>query len=408
MLVADEVEQGDGQDNAQDKVGEGRYHERAHRTRAAQHAVADEFDADNDVERNDREQVAACDVNNTGRAAGRQKQADDVARERQINRHEYDAEADRERAARLEAGADTVQLACADVLRNEARKAGRERHTAGQREHIDAVCDREARDDRRAAQIDVILNDEVADRNEALLRDGRDGVVGQTAQHFGREQDEMAAGVKAVHAAHEQEKRQNAGRALRDKGRPRNARNAPVQHGNEHDVEDNVADRGNDEQDKRCAAVAHRVENTRADVVDEQEQQTEHVDAQIERSVREDVRRGVERTHQTIRENRAEQRQQERHDGRSDERGRNRGFHAQIALRAEQLRYEHRGADVDAGRDRNEQLRDGVACADRRERQLTGLRRFGKTAYDHGVRHLVKLLECDAQQERHGEPEQLF
>ena len=52
----------------------------------------------------------------------------------------------------------------------------------------------------------------------------------------------MAAGVKAVHAAHEQEKRQNTGRALRDKGRPRNARNAPVQHGNEHDVEDNVAD----------------------------------------------------------------------------------------------------------------------------------------------------------------------
>ena len=408
MLVADEVEQGDGQDNAQDKVGERRYHERTHRACAAQHAVADEFDADDDVERHDGEQIAAGDIHNPRCAAGRQEQADDTVCERQIDHHEHDAETDRERSAGLEAGADTVELARADVLCDVARQTGRKRHAAGQRKHIDAVCDRETGDDSRAAQVDVILNDEVADRDEALLRDGGDSVVGQTAQHFGCEQDEMMTGVKGAHAAHEQEEGEHARCALRDKGRPGNACNAPVQYGNEYDVENDVADRGQDEQEQRRPAVAHGVENAGAHVVDEQEQQTEHIHAQIERGVRENIRRGVERTHQTVGADRAEQRQQQRDDGRGDQGGRDRGLHAQVALRAEQLRDEDGGADVDACRNSNEQLRDRITCADGGERKLTGLCRLGKTADDHGVRHLVQLLECNAQQERHGEPEQLF
>ncbi len=101
----------------------------------------------------------------------------------------------------------------------------------------------------------------------------------------------MVAGVKGAHAAHEQEEGEHARCALRDKGRPCNACNAPVQHGNEYDVEDDVADRGQDEQEQRRPAVAHGVEDAGAHVVDEQEQQTEHIDAQIERGVRENIRR---------------------------------------------------------------------------------------------------------------------
>ena len=78
------------------------------------------------------------------------------------------------------------------------------------------------------------------------------------------------------------------------------------------------------------------------------------------------------------------------------------------ALRAEQLRDEDGGADVDACRNSNEQLRDRITCADGGERKLTGLCRLRKTADDHGVRHLVQLLERDAEQQRNREPEQLL
>jgi len=215
-------------------------------------------------------------------------------------------------------------------------------------------------------------------------------------------------GVKGAHAAHEQEEGEHARCALRDKGRPGNACNAPVQYGNEYDVENDVADRGQDEQEQRRPAVAHGVENAGAHVVDEQEQQTEHIHAQIERGVRENIRRGVERTHQTVGADRAEQRQQQRDDGRGDQGGRDCGLHAQVALRAEQLRDEDGGADVDACRNSNEQLRDRIARADGGQRQLTGFYGLGKTAYDDGVSHLVQLLERNAEQQRNREPEQLL
>ena len=53
MLVADDVEQGGGQDNAQDKVGERGDHEAPHHARAAEHAVGNEFCRDEEIERRD-------------------------------------------------------------------------------------------------------------------------------------------------------------------------------------------------------------------------------------------------------------------------------------------------------------------------------------------------------------------
>lgn len=55
--LAPDVEQHDREHHADDQVGKGRDHKRPHRTRAAQHAVAHELDADNKVERRNDEQI---------------------------------------------------------------------------------------------------------------------------------------------------------------------------------------------------------------------------------------------------------------------------------------------------------------------------------------------------------------
>ena len=408
MLVAYHIEQRNGQHHADNQVGERRYHERTHCTGTAQHAVAHELGAYDQIERYDREQIASCDINNAGGTACRNEQADDLVRKRQINRHKHHGQAERIHRTPFETRTDAVQLAGADILRNIAGQAGRERHAAGQRKLVDAVCRRESRDNGRTAQVDVILDDHIADRYKALLCDGRHGVVSQAAQHFGREQHEMVARIKRTHTAQQQHKRQNTGRTLRNKRRPCNTGNAPVQTGNKYHIQNDIADRGQHKQDQRRSAVAHGIEDTRTHVIDKQEQQTEHIHAQIQRAVRKDILRRGQRVHDAVRTDGSDQRQQQRYRRGGEQCGRDGGLHAQIALCAEQLRDEHTGTDVDTGCDRNKQLRDRVAGADSGQRQLTGFYSFGKTAYDDGVSHLVQLLERDAEQQRNREPEQLL
>ena len=207
---------------------------------------------------------------------------------------------------------DAVELARADVLRDIAGQAGGKRHATGQCKHIDLCRGRKARDHCRAAQIDIILDDDVADRNKALLRDRRDGVVGQTAQHFRREEQEMAARVERTHTAQQQQEGEQARAALRDKGRPCNARHAPLEARHKHEVKHHVDDRGQDEQNQRRTAVTHCVKDTGADIIEEQEQQPEHIHAQVERAVGKDVVRRLQRAHDAAGGERADQRQHKR------------------------------------------------------------------------------------------------
>jgi len=140
VLVADHIEQRNGQHHADNQVGERRYHERTHCTGTAQHAVAHELGAYDQIERYDREQIASCDINNAGGTARRNEQADDLVRKRQINRHKHHGQAERIHCTPFETRTDAVQLAGADILRNIAGQTGRERHAAGQRKLVDAVC----------------------------------------------------------------------------------------------------------------------------------------------------------------------------------------------------------------------------------------------------------------------------
>ena len=214
--------------------------------------------------------------------------------------------------------------------------------------------------------------------------------------------------IERAHAAQQQEKGQHARRTLCNKCCPGHACNIPVKHRDKNKVEHHVAHRGDDQQDQWCAAVPHGVENARAHVVQKQEQQAEYVYAQVKSAVIKNVRRGLERRHNAIGRQRADQREQQRDDRGADERGRNRGLHAQVPFGAEQLGDQHACADVHTGCHGDKQLGDRVACSDGGERKLTRLGRDREAADDHGVGHLVKLLERDAQQKRQRKPEQLF
>ena len=94
MLVADHIEQRNGQHYTDNQVGERRHHEQPHGARAAQHAVAHELGAYDQIERYDREQIASCDINNAGGTARRNEQADNLVRKRQINRHKHHGQAE--------------------------------------------------------------------------------------------------------------------------------------------------------------------------------------------------------------------------------------------------------------------------------------------------------------------------
>ena len=145
--------------------------------------------------------------------------------------------------------------------------------------------------------------------------------------------------------------------------------------------------------------IAQRGEDALGDVVEEHEGQTQRVHVQIQRGIVEDFRRRADELQQRVAAENADEHQDQAGHGAGDHARVHGGLHLAVALRAEILGHHHRAADVAAEGEGDEDQRDLIAVAHRRQRVFAD-----ELARHQTVRDVVQLLEHDAAEQRHAEP----
>ena len=149
---------------------------------------------------------------------------------------------------RAESLLDTLRLVCADVLRGEAGHAVSDGGEAGDGEGVELNCRGVTGDDGGGAEaVDHILNEQVADGDEALLKHAGDCDLAYICEGGSAEQP-AAGNVHGFHAAQQQEQREQACGSLSDEGSPGGACDSHLERNDENAVEDNVADGASYEQ----------------------------------------------------------------------------------------------------------------------------------------------------------------
>ena len=213
------------QRHAKHQIGERGDHELLHKTRAAQHTVRDELGRHNEVERRDDAQERNARVHRLPRGAVEENMHERLPGEH-IQRHQRHTQRPDELDAHLETRFDTVKLRRAQILRRVVGNAVAERGE-GRDDHIVELHRRGvARHDRRAEAVDDALDDDVADGNEALLQNARDGNDREPTKMVPRENAHLAFGRELHEAAEDDHKRQHAAHALTQKRCPCHARHA--------------------------------------------------------------------------------------------------------------------------------------------------------------------------------------
>ena len=149
---------------------------------------------------------------------------------------------------RAESLLDTLRLVCAYVLRGEAGHAVSDGGEAGDGEGVELNCRGVTGDDGGGAEaVDHILNEQVADGDEALLKHAGDCDLAYICEGGSAEQP-AAGNVHGFHAAQQQEQREQACGSLSDEGSPGGACDSHLERNYENAVEDNVADGASYEQ----------------------------------------------------------------------------------------------------------------------------------------------------------------
>ena len=96
----------------------------------------------------------------------------------------------------------------------------------------------------------------------------------------------------------QRKRRQNRGHALAEEGGPRHACHAHLKGRHKQNIQADVAQRRGNEEIERRLGIPQRRENSRADVIEEEKDQSPDIDLQIELCIAEDISRRVERLHE--------------------------------------------------------------------------------------------------------------
>lgn len=168
------LRQRERQHDAQDQVGERGDHKAPHHARATENAVGDELCRDEEIERRDDAQKLHTDIHRLAGGAV-EEDIDQPAARAEIERDNRHAERENQHESGTEARLDAVILPCAEVLRREAGHAVAERGERGGDHVVQLDGCGIARHDRRTEAVDDALDHDVADRDEALLQNARDG-----------------------------------------------------------------------------------------------------------------------------------------------------------------------------------------------------------------------------------------
>ena len=190
---------------------------------------------------------------------------------------------------------------------------------------------------------------------------------------------------------------------LRNHRRPRDARNAHVQTGDEKQIQRDVHAAGDRKEDHRAAAVAHGAQDGRAEIINQVGRHADEINPKIQRGKLEDILR---RAHQL--QHRPAEEKAERHHGQAADDGkRHRRMHrtgyAALAARAVFLRHNHTCAD----RQTHKQIHKQVDERTRRTDSRHGLLAV-KPPDDDRIRRIEKQLQQVHNHNRDGKNENPF
>ena len=319
---------------------------------------------------------------------------------KEIQHRQRDTQRPHKVQTRAEAAADAVRLLCAEVLRREVRNAVAQRHERRDDEVVQLDRRGIARHNGRAERIDDTLQHDIADGDEALLQDTRDGDARHAAeQSAGEDRSPLALRqVDLRQTAEHEHQRQHAAHALAQERCPRNAVHAHAERRDEQDIHRDVRERRSHEEEERRFGIAERGENTGRHIIEKHKRQAADVNVQIQLRVLHDLIRRVDEAEELTRQQQADQHQNSAQARAGDERGIDRRLHAAQVLRAEELRRHDGAADVAAKGKGDEDQRDLIAVADGSQRILAD-----EFTGDKAVCDIIKLLENNAAEQRQAE-----
>ena len=171
----------EGQADPEDKVCKGRRHKIPHGTRTPQDAVQQNLDGWDDIKRRDNQDKQYAGLQRAGGVI-LQKQADQRAAQQDKQRCKGEAREDGDADAAFRPLADAVQLSGPDVLRRKIGHCRAQGAEASDGEVIELDGGGVGGDDRRAKAVDQPLDEDIADRDKALLQCAGDGDAGDSQQ----------------------------------------------------------------------------------------------------------------------------------------------------------------------------------------------------------------------------------
>ena len=234
-----------------------------------------------------------------------------------------------------------------------------------------------------------------------MLQNARYCYSGYFAQYFTGEQRRAFLRFNCFQPCKNKYQRQYATNALAYESCPCNAGYAHLKRRNEQYVRTNVAERRCRKEVERRFGIAKRGEYARCNIIEEHKRKSENVYAEIQRRISHYLGRSIDKQqHLFIKRQPCHHKHSAQHSA-GNKRGRNSRFHVLHALCAEELRYDHRSANITAERKRDEYKRYFIAVANGCKRIFAY-----ELARNKAVCNIIKLLEYYAAKQRQAKPPQ--
>jgi len=291
----------------------------------------------------------------------------------------------------------------AGVLAGKSRYRGRKACDRHEGERIDAARDAVAGHENRTITVDQALDAHCADGKQHAL-----DAAGKTdpcafLEDFGVKTDVIGPESGQFELVDDEDDADQERNGLRDDRGPGDARDAPAERDDEHEVEDDIEDRRDGEKNEGRHRVAQPLQDARVQVVPEAADGSDEKDRQVgRRHFHRDARGGIHERQERPREGDTEKGDGNRADQGSCIGGIDRAPDLVPAARAQKLGNDDGKTRRQAHEKGNKQEIEDEGAADRRQGLLAH-----EIADDERVDEIVHLLQHVSRNERQGEFEDM-
>lgn len=254
---------------------------------------------------------------------------------------------------------------------------------------------------RRAEPVDHALDQDISHRDKALLQNAGNGDHQNFFEELPVEQDGGLPGLDLPQPFPYGKYGQDTAYSLTEKGGPGNTRYAHVKGLYKQNIHRDIGGGGGGQKAEGRSGIPQRRENPGGNIVKEDEGQAPHINIQIQPGVREHLLRRAHKTQQRGAPRNAGDHQKGAERGAEDTGGGHRGFQLPEIPGAKELGDDDGAAHIAAKGKSEEDQRNLVAVAHRRQRVFPH-----KFSRYQRVRYIVELLKDDAAKQGQTKPPQ--